>query len=130
MRQPRVAAVGSASWDRLLVVERYPAPGTYAMVRAEVELPGGTTTNSAVALARLGAAVTLAAMVGDDAPGEAIRASLAADGVDARWLTRRAGARTDAATVIVSLDPPERTLYWHVGARLGPDAPLDLDAVF
>ena len=114
----RIAAIGVASWDRLIAVDRYPAAGEQAIVRAEVSAPGGTATNTAVALARLGARVRIAAAVGDDAEGEAIRRVLADEGVDATWLTVRSGERTDLATVVVSGEPLDRTIYWHQGAQL------------
>lgn len=127
---PRIAAVGIASWDRLLAVDRYPAPGEQAVVRAEASGPGGTTTNTAVALARLGAAVAVVAAVGDDADGRAIGAALGAAGVDDRWLLVRAGERTDVATIVVSREPLDRTIHWHQGARLVRGDTLDVAAIF
>ena len=129
-RTPRIAAVGLASWDRLLVVDRHPEPGGYAVVQREASLPGGTTTNTAAALARLGAAVNLVAMVGDDDAGRALRDAMIGEGVDCRWLGCRPGEPTDAATVVVASDPPERTIYWHQGAQLVRGDRLDLAAVF
>ncbi len=126
----RIAAVGMASWDRLLVVDRYPKPGEYVVVRAELSAPGGTTTNSAVALARLGAEVRIAALVGDDEYGAALRAGLEAEKVDTDWLVTRVGQRTDASTIVVSHDPPERTIYWHRGAHLVRGDRLDIPALF
>lgn len=129
-RVPRVVTVGTASWDRLLAVDRYPSPGEQAVVRAEISGPGGTATNTAVALARLGAAAAVAAAVGADAEGEAIRRGLEAAGVDAGWLLTRAGERTDVATIVVSDDPLDRTIYWHQGAQLVRGDPFDIAALF
>ena len=127
---PRIAAVGLASWDRLLVVERYPKPGEYVVVRNDISAPGGTTTNTAVALARLGAAVRVAAYVGDDAHGAAIRDGLGRAGVDTTWLATRAGQPTDGSTIIVSHDPLDRTIYWHQGAQIVRGDRLDIAALF
>jgi sugar/nucleoside kinase (ribokinase family) len=102
----------------VIAIERYPEPGSYAIVTEELEGPGGTTTNAALALARLGADVTIRAHVGDDHTGHAMRAALAGEGVDIRGLTIDEHRPTDAATVIVSRTPPERTIYWHRGAHL------------
>lgn len=129
-RPPRIAAIGLASWDRLLVVDRYPAAGGYALVREEYTGPGGTTTNAAVALTRLGATVTIRAHVGRDKPGARLRQALEAEGVDTRWLTEDDGRPTDAATVIVSADPPDRTIYWHQGARLVRGDRIDIAGLF
>lgn len=129
-RPPRIAAIGLASWDRLITVDRYPAPGSYAVVRQCVELPGGTTTNSAVAAARLGAHVSIVALVGDDAPGRAIREALDREGVSTVWLGIDPVGPTDAATVVISADPPDRTIFWHQGARLVRGSRLDILGIF
>jgi len=126
---PRIAAVGMASWDTLLAVPRYPEAGADALVDQAVSLPGGTTTNTAVALARLGARVAIAAAVGDDAEGDTIRRALAAEGVDAAWLTTRPGERTDHSTVIVSADPLDRTIFWQRGAELKRGDRLPVEAI-
>lgn len=130
-RPPRIAAVGMASWDRFLVVERYPAAGAYEIVRHEVELPGGTTTNTAVALSRLGAQISLIAMVGDDREGSHLTSCMDAEAsIDTEALCVREGQPTDASTIIVSADPQERTIYWHQGASLERGDRLDISAIF
>lgn len=128
--EPRIAAIGIASWDRLLAVKRYPEPGEQVVVHEEVSAPGGTTTNTAVALARLGARVSVAIAVGDDAEGEAIRRALDAEGVETTGLRVRAKERTDRATIIVSGDPVDRTIYWHQGAQLVRGDKLDIAGLF
>jgi sugar/nucleoside kinase (ribokinase family) len=130
-RVPRVAAVGMASWDRILVVQQYPVVGAYEIVRHELDLPGGTTTNTSVALARMGAEVSLAAMTGDDPNGVRLRESLLAEpGIDNAWVQKRSGEPTDASTIIASIDPPERTIFWHRGAQIRRGDKLDLTAIF
>jgi sugar/nucleoside kinase (ribokinase family) len=130
LRRPRIAAIGLASWDRFIEVDRYPAAGSYAIVRGTASLPGGTTSNSAVALARLGAEVALVALIGGDDEGAAMRATLKREGVDTRWLTSVPDTSTDGATVIVSADPPDRTIYWHQGAHLVLGDQLDVAEIF
>jgi sugar/nucleoside kinase (ribokinase family) len=129
-RRPRIAAIGLASWDRLLVVDRYPTRGAYAVVRETSSQPGGTTSNAAVAMARLGASVAIVALVGDDAEGQLLRRALDQEGVDTRWLATDRDRPTDGATVIVSRQPPDRTIYWHQGARLARGDRLDVAAIF
>lgn len=129
-KAPRVAAIGLASWDRLLVVDRYPGPGGYAIVNTDVASAGGTTANAAVALARLGADVFLRARVGDDAAGRALTDAIRAAGVDASGVMAQPGQPTDAATVIVSRRPPDRTILWHQGARLVRGDRLDVPHLF
>jgi sugar/nucleoside kinase (ribokinase family) len=129
-QRPRIVSIGLASWDRLIVVDTYPQLGHFAIVEQTTEQPGGTTANSAVALSRLGARSSLVALVGDDTPGTAIRAALERESVDLRWLRNRANEPSDAATVIVSRRPPERTVLWHQGARLRRGDQLDIWEIF
>ena len=130
-RQPRIAAIGLASWDTLILVDAYPAAGAYRVVKAEHSLPGGTATNTAVALARLGAAVTLVARVGDDEWGKRMRAAMLAEpGIDATALTTVPGQPTDRCTIIVSAEPPERTIFWHRGVAIRRGDPMDLTGLF
>ena len=129
--QPRIAAIGTASWDQLLAVETYPAAGEYRVVSGEWSLPGGTTTNTAVALSRIGAAVTLAGRVGDDDDGRRLIARMAAEsGIDVSALTVKSGATTDRCTLIVSGDPPDRTILWQPGAAIVRRDQLDVAGLF
>ena len=129
-RSPRIATVGLASWDTLLAVDSYPPPGSYAIVDRQASLPGGTTTNSAVALARIGAQVSFVGLIGDDLPGETIRETLDREGVNTGWLETRAGQPTDAAIVVVSNNPSDRTIFWPQGARIAKGDLLDIPAIF
>jgi fructokinase len=65
---------------------------------------GGATANVAVATARRGARVALAGGAGDDAWGRWLRARLEAEGVDLRWFSLVAGARTPVAFVTTGRD--------------------------
>lgn len=129
-RPPRIAAIGLASWDTFLVVDAFPTAGSYAVVEQGASLPGGTTANSAVALARLGARVSLVSATGDDTAGRALRAALAAEGIDLGWLGLKTAEPTDRTTVVVSRRPPDRTIYWQQGARLVRGDRLDIGAIF
>ena len=65
--------------------------GTSNPVRAR-ETPGGVGRNVAAVLARLGARVSLASQLGDDATGDALAADLRAMGVNTAFVQRQAGA--------------------------------------
>lgn len=129
-KRPRIAAIGLASWDVLVAVDHYPGPGGYEEVSASLSAPGGTTTNTAVALARLGADVTLRAVTGDDELGQTMRDHLAREGVDVSGVTVRTGEPTDASTIIVSQLPPDRTILWHRGAMIVKGDRLDIAGLF
>ena len=128
----RVAAVGLASWDQFLVLDRFPAPGLAEIVRAETDQSGGTTANVAAALARLGVQVTFAGMVGADTRGCRLRDDLAAEGIDVRYLSTRADEPTDSGVILVTGTPPEmeRTILWRQGARLHRGDYLPIEELF
>ena len=124
--KPRINCIGLSSWDRLLAVPGYPEVGGQADVLEEVSAPGGTTTNTAVGLARLGADVGLATAIGDDDRGKLVRAGLEAEGIATDWITVKPGEVTDLATVIVSREPLDRTIFWEQGAQLRRHDKLDI----
>jgi sugar/nucleoside kinase (ribokinase family) len=129
-RPPRITCIGLSSWDRLIAVPTYPEAGGHVDVLEEVSAPGGTTTNTAVALARLGANVAIATAIGDDERGRLVREGLEGEGVDTGWLTVKAGQVTDLATVIVTREPLERTIFWEQGAQLVRHDRLDIPGLF
>ena len=129
-RKPRVACIGLSSWDRLIAVETYPEAGGTADVLQEVSAPGGTTTNTAVALARLGAEVLIATAIGDDDRGALVRQGLEAEGIATRHLTVKTGQVTELATMIVSGEPRDRTIFWEHGAEPVRHDRFDIPALF
>lgn len=66
-----------------------------------IKAPGGAPANVAVALQRLGTPAAFVSKVGDDPFGVYLRDSLAADGIDTRYLFVDPQARTTAAFVAV-----------------------------
>jgi sugar/nucleoside kinase (ribokinase family) len=126
----RIASIGLASWDHFLAVDHFPVVGAYQKVVAERSVPGGQGANTAVALARLGAVVRVASLVGEDDEGARVRQALTAEGVDTTWLGTRSGEATDRSTIVVSTDPPDRTIFWHRGAELQRGDQLDVAAIF
>jgi ribokinase len=96
----QVIVVGSVNADYALRVGHLPAPGeTVTGGRLDIT-PGGKGANQAHAAARLGAAVTLVAAVGNDAAGDSARADLAAEGIDRSCLIR-CDAPTGVAVILV-----------------------------
>lgn len=129
-RPPRIACIGVSDWDRLIAISDYPEAGGFARVLEEVSAPGGPTTNTAVALSRLGAQVFLASAVGDDERGQLTRRSLETAGIDSRWITVKPDQVTTLATVIVSSNPLDRTIFVETGAQLVRGDQLDISTLF
>ncbi|MBX5445515.1 PfkB family carbohydrate kinase [Sphaerobacter sp.] len=88
-RRLRALVIGDAMLDSYLegTAARLCTEGPVPVVRktAEERVPGGAA-NTAANLRALGAEVVFLGLVGEDVPGDLLRAALASRGVDDRWL--------------------------------------------
>lgn len=75
----RVLVLGNATVDVILEVPRLPSPGQTVMASRILRCAGGKGLNQAVASSRFGAPTRLVAPVGEDADGDFLRQSLAAE---------------------------------------------------
>lgn len=100
----RILVVGSANMDLVTRVPRCPRPGETLIGASFQTVPGGKGANQAVAAARLGAETTFVGCVGGDAFGEALRAGLAAEGVDVSHVKVQADKPSGNATILVGDD--------------------------
>ena len=79
----KILVVGSLNMDEVVRVPRVPAIGETLLGAGSLKLvPGGKGANQAVAMARLGASVTMAGRVGSDPFGERLISALHADQID------------------------------------------------
>ena len=62
----RVWIVGPIAWDSVYYFQELPQPGKFAQSHRNVERPGGTAANSAIAIATTGIETGFAGYVGDD----------------------------------------------------------------
>ncbi len=101
----RLTVLGSLNMDISVTVPALPGPGETVLGGAASFAPGGKGANQAVAAARLGAPaglrVRMVGCVGDDDFGRALRAALAADGVDDRAVRSVPGTPTGIAMITV-----------------------------
>ncbi len=123
---PRVLCAGHVNWDVTLRVDALPGPDGEARIVEQRRSGGGSAANAAVALAGLDVSTGLVGSVGDDDPGELVRAALADRGVDLAGLATVAGGATTVKYVIVDGDTGELLVLGNEGANeaVGPD---DLD---
>ncbi len=81
--QKSILVVGSLNMDEVVRVPRLPAMGETLLGAGSLRLvAGGKGANQAVAIARLGGAVSMAGRVGNDLFGESLRRALQADNVN------------------------------------------------
>jgi len=97
----RVVVVGSSNTDMVVKLPRLPAPGETVLGGDFTEVPGGKGANQAVAAARLGAAVTFIARVGDDAFGERSVSGFREAGIDTQWVVRDGNSASGIALIMV-----------------------------
>ncbi|HUR51945.1 MAG TPA: ribokinase [Mycobacteriales bacterium] len=122
----RACVVGSTNVDRVLRVAVLPSPGQTVLAAGATREPGGKGGNQAVALARLGAAVSLVSAVGSDAEGMWSLDVLRAEGVDTQCVDV-ADAPTGLAVVVVDTSG-ENTIVVSPGANAHVQPPDALEA--
>lgn len=108
MRPPHASArrafvFGNAAIDEVFLVRALPAPGESVLSRAGRVSLGGKGANQAIAVARTGVPTCFVGVVGSDWQGEAVRAVLAAEPVDARLILRD-GLSTDRSVILAQQD--------------------------
>lgn len=113
--QEHALFVGTAVWDVVVELPHQPPPDGRVVADEIVSGGGGPAATAAVAFARLGLPARLAASVGDDREGAAVRAALAADDVDSSLLRTVPGAATGGSVVLVDRSRDSRTICVRPG---------------
>jgi len=98
----KCAVIGSINMDLVLGVPYFPQPGETLTGREFRTVPGGKGANQAVALARLGADVRMAGLVGDDAFGGKYIEHFKANGVDVSAVGVVENCSTGVADILVN----------------------------
>ncbi len=85
MAQSTILVVGSLNMDQVVRIPHLPTLGETLLGAGSLKLvPGGKGANQAVAMARLGASVTMAGRVGNDPFGEQLLKALHNDDIDTK----------------------------------------------
>jgi ribokinase len=121
---PLLLVVGSANTDLVTRASRLPMPGETVQGSSFARGNGGKGANQAVAAARLGLRVRLAAAVGADVYGDQLVEGLRAEGVDVSGMQRVPGTPTGTAVIVVD-QAGENMIVVNPGAN----AALSLDGV-
>lgn len=119
---PTAVLLGDINVDLLLTVPAYPPEGGEAIAGGQVQQLGGSATNTAICLARLGIGARMIGRVGADAFGDSALTDMARAGVDTGCITRDPEEPTQLNLVVVSRSG-ERTMFAYRGAnaRLSPE---------
>jgi sugar/nucleoside kinase (ribokinase family) len=107
-----VYCVGNAVADVLArPVDHLVPPGTSQPLEDVALAPGGNSINTAIALARLGVSVRVAAAIGNDRFGQFIRDRVRAEGIDDAGLVNLPGGKTSTSIVLVETTGERRFLH-------------------
>lgn len=98
----KLAVIGSINMDQVVSTERIPGKGETLAGSDLRYISGGKGANQAVAMARLGAEVTMFGCVGDDDNGRQLLNALKDEGVDISHISVRKDAPTGLAIITVS----------------------------
>lgn len=96
-----ICGLGTLAADVLMTVDHLPGKDSFCMVQHTENQPGGSGTNTIVQAARLGSRCAYIGAIGSDAPGDTVRASLEAEGVDISHLYVRPGEVTTHTEIVV-----------------------------
>jgi sulfofructose kinase len=96
-----VFCVGLALQDTILSLDRIPERPIKVYAGGRREIGGGPAATAAVAVARLGGLASIAARIGQDNTGAAIREEFEREGVNTTWLRSFPGVQSPGAVVLV-----------------------------
>ena len=119
--------VGSLVMDLAFRIPRRPGPGEEVMATGFGAFRGGKGYNQAVALARLGADVTLIGAVGADLHGDGFLEGLEREGIDARRVVQMRGTPTAVAAPLITPEGQVSIVHFPgANGRLSPAHCADL----
>ena len=126
----KVVVVGSINMDLVVHTQQFPRMGETLFGEHFATYPGGKGANQAVAAQRLGAQVFMVGCVGNDAFGQTLKAGLAAEGIETRWV--RCSKDTASGVALITLCGGDNAIIVVPGAnnQLSPDDVCDAEAAF
>lgn len=99
-----VVVLGSINLDLVVEVPRLPAKGETVIGDRFFSAAGGKAANQAVAIAKLGTAVSLVGQVGDDSFGARLLSGLQQEGVNIEGITINPNTYSGIASIVVDRD--------------------------
>lgn len=119
----QILILGSVNRDLIVHAPRLPHPGETLRGQRFSSCLGGKGANQAVAAARLGARVALAARIGLREQGGLLLEQLRAEGVDLRWVQQAPDETPGVALIVVGAENGENQIVTVAGsnAMVGAD---------
>ena len=97
--EKKILVIGSLNMDMVIPVKELPRKGETILGGSPDYIPGGKGANQACAAGKLGGKVTMLGKVGRDEMGKALKANLAAAGVDVSHVEGTPDAPTGMAVI-------------------------------
>ena len=113
----KIAVLGSANTDMVIVADHFPAPGETLLGGKFLLNPGGKGANQAVAAARLGGNVSFISRVGDDIFGEETFQHLQKEGINTEGVLKHPTEPSGVALITVDKNG-ENTILVASGANM------------
>jgi sulfofructose kinase len=126
---PKILCAGGAVQDSIMRVDAFPEAGTKAQAADYVTTTGGQSGNAAVAIARLGAAVSYAGPLGseqDDVATYVVNA-LQREGIDCTHVVRVPDGKSSVSLIMIDATG-EKMIVTRRGKSLSGVAPRDAKA--
>lgn len=117
MRPNKFLVIGDLCMDIFMQIEEYPPEGGDGSVRQYHQHAGGSASNTAIALARLGNHPALLTHCGKDSWSEQLLPILDSSGVSVEYITQEDQHSTGLTFLVVS-EKAERTMFTYRGANL------------
>jgi ribokinase len=111
----QVFVAGSINMDVVATADRHPRIGETVAGKQVLYFPGGKGANQATAAAKLGVATTLIGRVGTDAFGQDLKAFLAAQRIDLRFV--KDTPQTHTGTAVITVADADNTIVVVPGAN-------------
>jgi sugar/nucleoside kinase (ribokinase family) len=121
----RVWVIGPIAWDSVYYLDQLPQAGEFAQTYKNIERPGGTAANSAIAIASAGIETGFVGYVGDDSLSEKLLATLKNSEIKNLHLEHLTGAPSHVAIFIDK--EGERTIVGLSEDRLDVVSLSDVD---
>jgi sugar/nucleoside kinase (ribokinase family) len=127
----RILCAGIIVLDEVFRVAEFPPPDGKVQATGFFVVNGGCAANAAVAIARLGARVSLAGPMGgppgEDSNGDRVLAALARENIDCGFCRRIPGLSTALSAIFMN-ERGERSIVTYRDERIAAATPHDADA--
>jgi ribokinase len=104
VKMKSIVVAGSLNIDLVVSTARLPQPGETVAGRHFATFEGGKGFNQAVAARRAGGEVAFVGKLGADAFGDRLAAAMAAEGIDAAWVTRCQDPQISTGVASITVD--------------------------